>query len=193
MPRLSRRTKKIAFGAALLAGWAGSGFLVWQASYAAFSATTVNNGNSWSAGTVALTDDDSNSAMFTVTALKPGDTDEECIEVNYTGTLAADVKLYSTAAHGGTGLDTYLDITIEEGDGGEFGDCTGFAADGTIYTGTLAGFRSAPHTNYGNAVGTWAPGSAETKTYKFTYTLQDNNAAQSLTTTAGFTWEAQNS
>jgi hypothetical protein len=192
MPKLSRRTKKLAFGAALLIGWAGSGLLVWQASYSAFTATTVNNGNSWSAGTVVLADDDSAATLFTATALGGGYTGTKCITVSYTGTLASAVKVYATGALTGTGLGTYIDLTIEEGVGGDFSSCTGFVADGTIYTGTLAAFVSAPHTNFGNGVGTWAPSGSEDKTYRFVYTIQNNNAAQGLNVTAGFTWEAQN-
>jgi hypothetical protein len=192
MSRLSRRSRRIAFGAAILIGWAGSGLLVWQASYAAFSATTVNNGNSWTAGTVALADDDSAATLFTATGLGGGATGTKCIKVDYTGTLASTVKVYATGALTGTGLGTYIDLTIEEGTGGTFASCTGFSSGGTIYSGTLAAFVSAPHTNFGNGVGTWAPSGTASKVYRFVYTVQSNNAAQGLNVTAGFTWEAQN-
>jgi hypothetical protein len=49
----------------------------------AFSAITQNPGNTFSTGSVDLEDDDSGSAMLTLTAAKPGDTDEGCIRVRY--------------------------------------------------------------------------------------------------------------
>lgn len=182
--------------AALWARWAAvpaalavSAALVWQASTAAFNDTTDNGTNNWSAGTVVISDDDSGAAMFNATALKPGDTASRCIEVTYTGSLAASVKLYASAS--GT-LGSYLDLTVQQGTGGTSGSCAGFTADSTLYTGTLAGFASSA-SNYGSGVGTFAPtASGQKKSYRITYTVQDNNAAQGTTASATFTWEAQN-
>jgi hypothetical protein len=159
---------------------------------AAFTATTANAANSWSAGTVALTDDDAGTAMFTVTGLTPGDTNTRCITVSYSGSADAAVRLYGSIT-GGTGLGTYLNLTVERGAGGSFANCTGFVSAESVYSGTLAGFTST-HTGFANGAGSWAPiGGApvDTMTYRFTTTLQDNNAAQGLNATAAFTWEAQ--
>src|SRR3712207_1276823 len=72
-----------------------SAALVWQASNAAFTATTDNTGNNFSSGSVALGDDDSATALLTPSNLKPGSTNAECIKVSYTGTLASSgVKLF---------------------------------------------------------------------------------------------------
>ena len=168
--------------------------LILTASFAAFSGTTDNSGNTWSAGTVVLTDDDAGSAMFTVTNMVPLATVTECIVVTYRGSsLPADVNLYGVS--GGTGLDAYLDVTVEEGTGGLFGNCAGaggFTPIGpAIFTGTLTSF-AATHTNFTNSVGAWLPAAnPESRTYRFTVTLQDNNLAQGLNATATFTWEAQ--
>jgi hypothetical protein len=165
--------------------------LVVTASRAAFSDTTDNAANSWAAGTVTITDDDSGSAMFSVTAMKPGQTVTNCIAVTYSGTLTpADVKLYGST--GGTGLDAYLDTTVEIGTGGSFGDCTGFTTSSTLFSGTLASFAST-YTNWASGLAAWSPASTpESRTFKFTMTLQDDNSAQGLDATATFTWEAQN-
>ena len=83
---------------------------------------------------------------------------------------------------------------MNRGSGGSFGDCTGFSSVQTVYTGTLAGFVAA-HSSFANGAGSWAPtggAPADNMTYQFVVTLQDNNLAQGLTTTATFTWEAQN-
>src|SRR3712207_7319239 len=46
----------------------------------------------------SLSDDDSGSAMFTATGLKPGSTGTKCIQVTYGGSLAAAVKLYVSSS-----------------------------------------------------------------------------------------------
>jgi len=184
----SRRRPRfgILVGAVLL-----TGVFIVTASIAAFSDTTDNSGNTWSSGTVVLDDDDGGSGvMFIVSNMAPLATVTECILVTYSGSLLpADVNLYGVS--GGTGLDAYLDLTVEEGSGGVFGNCTGFSATSTIFTGTLTSF-AATHTNFGNGAGVWDPAAnPESRTYRFVVTLQDNNAAQGLNATATFTWEAQ--
>ena len=166
--------------------------LIVTASSAAFFDTTANTGNNWSAGTVIL-NDDAASAMFIVSDMAPLATVTECIVVTYSGSLLpSDVNLYGVS--GGTGLDAYLDVTVEEGTGGIFGDCSdgaGFSPTSTIFTGTLTSF-AATHTNFANCVGAWNPAAnPESRVYRFTVTLQDNNLAQGLDATATFTWEAQ--
>ena len=175
-------------GAVLLTG----AFIV-TASLAAFSDTTDNSGNTWSAGSVILTDDDSTSVLFNVGNMLPLATATNCIVVTYSGSLVpADVNLYGVS--GGTGLDAYLDLTIEEGSGGVFDNCSGFSPiGGPIFgPGTLTSF-AATHTNFGNGAGVWDPAAnPESRTYRFVVTLQDANGAQGLDATATFTWEAQN-
>ncbi len=165
--------------------------LVINTSRAAFSDTTANAANSWAAGTVIITDDDSGSAMFSVSDMTPGQTVTNCIVVTYSGSLVpADVKIYGST--GGTGLDAYLNTTVEIGTGGSFGNCTGFTTTSTLYSGTLASFAST-YTNWATGLAAWSPASTpDSRTFKFTVTLQDNNAAQGLDATGTFTWEAQN-
>ena len=161
------------------------------ASLAAFSDTTDNSGNTWSAGTVILTDDDPGSAMFTVIDMAPLAPVTKCIVVTYSGSLVpADVNLWGVS--GGDGLDVYLDVTVEEGSGGTFASCAGFTPIGpAIFTGTLASFAGT-HTDFASGAGAWNPAvNPESRTYQFTVTLQDNNGAQGLNATATFTWEAQ--
>lgn len=167
--------------------------LVAAVGWAAFSGTTGNTGNSFSAGTVTLSDDDAGAVMFTVSGMRPGDSVVRCINVTYGGSLSADVKLYG--AVGGSGLASYLTTTIEAGSGAVGGlsfDCTGFGAAETLHSGTLAAFGTA-NTNYATGLGGFAGATAgSTRSYRVTVTLQDDNAAQGLSATATLTWEAQN-
>lgn len=177
------------------------GSLAAMSVFGAFSATTTNAGNQISAGTVAIGDDDAGAAMYTLTDAKPGDSVSKCIKVTYTGSLAADVHIYTTSSIGSLGQ--YVDLTITPGTQASptFPSCTGFKADsgGPLYSGTLANF-GATRNSYANGVvdnpGTatkWVSG--DSVVYEVTATLQSGapEAAQGQTTGAHtFVWEARN-
>lgn len=172
-----------------------SSALVYQASRAAFTDTTTTGTNNWSAGTVIIDDSSAGSAIFTASNLKPTDTDQYCIVVSYTGSLAATAKLYANVS--GT-LAQYLDLVVEEGTGTPASNCTGFTPVSTLSTGgeTLQSFGTSHH-DFATGVSSWAPAAGNvtpvTMAYRISYTVQDNNLAQAQTATATFTWEAQNS
>lgn len=173
------------------------GFVAGAGTFAAFSNTTGNNGNTFAAGTVVLDDNDAGSAMWTVGNRIPGDSVTTCIRLTYTGTLGADVKLYSLSAI--DTVDQYLDLTVQKGSmpgGTTFPGCTGFSSESTIYSGTLQNFK-ASNGSYLSGVGA-NPGAQtrwdknDTLVYRFTVTLQNATGAQGLSSTTGFTWEARN-
>lgn len=169
--------------------------------FGAFSATTTNAGNTITAGTVAIADNDAGAAMYSITNAKPGESVSKCIKVTYTGSLDADVRIYTSSTIGALGQ--YVDLTITPGSQATptFPSCTGFTPDsgGALYTGTLANFATTKNT-YANGVvdypgtGTkWAAN--ESVVYQVTATLQSSapEAAQGATTGAHtFTWEARN-
>jgi len=66
----SNRLRYALLLAAIPVGLLASGLVVFKASYSAFSATTTNGANSWSAGTVTISSNPG-TAMFTTTGLKP--------------------------------------------------------------------------------------------------------------------------
>ena len=180
-------------GAGVLGALVIAVLLTFQTSRAAFNSTTENGSNTFGAGTVTLSDDDSGSTMFILSGMKPGDSATKCINVTYGGSLPADVKLYGTVA--GTGLAAFLDTVVEVGTGAAGGSstsCTGFSSSSTLHSGTLAAFGAA-NTNYGNGLGGFSGATnPTTRSYRIAVTLQDANAAQGLDATATFTWEAQN-
>jgi predicted ribosomally synthesized peptide with SipW-like signal peptide len=185
----------VARGLALLGSLLLVSVVTITGSRAAFSDTTDNSANSFTAGSVELVDDDSGSSMFSVSNMMPGDTAVECIVVTYQGSIADPpaVKLYSGGYTDSGDFGDYLNLTIEEGSGGSFGDCTGFSAENTIESGgTLADFDST-HTDYATGAGVWDPSSTpESKTYRFTFELDSStpNAEQGESVTAlTFTWE----
>ena len=175
-----------------LGGWA---------TYSAFSSATTNSGNTFAVGTVAVGDNDAGSALYNVSNRKPGDSVTSCVKVTYTGSLGAGMALYASAV-GPVG--DYVNLTVTPGTGNvTFPGCTGFTPDagGPIYTGTLKGFADA-HTNFANGL-VDNPGSAtswatnDAVVYQFTLTLQDNNAANGVSSALStgahsFSWEARN-
>ena len=111
--------------------------------FGAFSATTSNTGNEFTAGTVAISDNDSNTAMYSVSNQKPGDTLTRCIRVTYTGSLASNVRLYTTSSIGALGPHVNLTVTPGTMPTGTTLPATapGSSADGAaIFNGTLSNF-----------------------------------------------------
>jgi hypothetical protein len=188
-PRRSRRA--MAWRAlAMLASLGFVSVLVMTSSRAAFVDTTNNTSNQFQAGTVQLTDDDGGvTRLFNLTNMAPTVMRENCIRVDYTGSLASNVRLYGASTGS---LGQYLDVTIDVGTGGSFDDCTGFTSGSNLYTGTLSDF-AATRTSFTNGLQGWnGATNPSNRTYRIRVTLQDDNAAQGLSATADFTWEAQN-
>lgn len=197
-------TTKLALTLVTLSCAGGVGRL---STHAAFSSTTANKSSTFDAGTVTISDNDADSQMFSMSNLKPGDTDTGCIVVTYAGSLPATVRLYGTT--GGTGLDQYLSLVVTRGAFSmvpAFDSCTGFTADtteypgtgqgaGVVYTGTLQGFADS---YTGGLVDPTSPSpeswtDGETHLYRFQVTQRDINPAEGLSATQTFTWEARNS
>jgi hypothetical protein len=172
-------------------------FAVVYAVYPAFSGSVSVRGNTFSAGTVAVGDNDSGSALWTVTNAKPGDIASACIKVTYTGTLPATVRLYVSASSGALGQ--YLSFTAETvsfASPPAFPSCTGYTLRSTLSTGgTLASFVTA-RTGYTDGIEAFPPSQTrwnqnDAVYYRFTATLQSNPAAQGQSETATFAWEAR--
>jgi predicted ribosomally synthesized peptide with SipW-like signal peptide len=193
---VSRTRGRVLTVLAVVLGILLSGAVVLTASRAAFSDTTSNSNNSFTTGTVDLIDDDSDSAAFTVTNMVPGQTVIRCILVTYQGTIVntGPVRLYSGGFTDSGTLGSHLNLTVEEGSGGDFSTCTGFTASATIESATLTQFNI-DHTNYTNGAGTWDPsGTPESRTYRITVQLSLSapsvQQGQSITALI-FTWETQ--
>ena len=191
------RARKLALSALVLAAAVAA---IGVGTYSAFSATTTNSGNNISAGTVVLGDNDINQAMYSVSNQKPGDSFQQCIKVDYTGSLSSTVKLYTTSTIGSLGQ--YIDLQIRTGSGSPtFPGCTGFSPDGSdLYSGTLANFGST-YTNWNNGLLDAGPGAntswvnGNSVVYRFTLTLQSGAPDTAQNTSTGshaITWEARN-
>lgn len=169
--------------------------------YGAYRATVTNTGNSFAAGTVVLSDNDAGTALFTtLTAMRANDTGTNCIRVRSDGTLASTVKLYGTT---GGSLASYLTLTVTRGTDPtpSFGSCATFTPDatnyigqgaGVIYNNTLSSFPASYAsgiTDVGGGTESWTQN--DMHVYRFVISAGTNTAAQGLSATASFTWEAR--
>jgi hypothetical protein len=176
--------------------------------FSAFSSSSTNSGNEFKAGTVVLGSNDGGQPMYGgVTSAKPGQAVTRCVSVAYTGTLASYVRLYTTDATAGA-LSKYVDVTVTpgqwSGSPSTFPSCANFVPSGLpVYSGTLDAFQKNKN-SFASGVqlnspagGTWAQNT--TVVYQFSYTLQDDNNANSgdastplSTGLHSFKFEAQN-
>ena len=185
--------RRVAVPVAIATGALISGLLVWHTSYAAFTASTSNTGNSFASGSVAISDNDAGTALFTATGLKPGSTDQNCVTVTYNGTLPATVKLSAAYTSGDATTNTlaqYLTFKIE--DVALAGTCAAAAGTEIAAASTTLASKVTVLAAPGISVGWNSAINGDQKRYRFTYTLQDDNNAQSKTAGVGFTWTATN-
>jgi hypothetical protein len=215
--RMQSNALRTALAAAVPVGLVLSAAVVWQSTSAAFTATTGNEGNSWTAGTVKLST--TTSALFSAGSagpdglLRPGSSRSRCLRVDYDGDLPATVKLYVTTPSGGLGtLDDYLVMSIEQGQNVTTAtavppDCVGFpsttgAATFVYNTATASGSADQTQTmkylktNVGSYADGRQVGTSVTQgtslTFKITYWVKDDDRAQGTHSDASFVWQAQN-
>lgn len=188
------RTKKV-LRTLVVVGVVGA--LAGLGAFSAFTSQTDNPGNEVAAGSVTLADNDGGTALYNIANGKPGDSAQSCIRVNYTGSLDADVKLFTPSTIGDLG--PHVNLKIEPGTQASpsFPSCTGFTADGAaIFDADLNTFP----TSYAAGVAD-NPGAAtkwvntDAVVYRVTATLKSNapDTAQGDTTGSHtIRWEARN-
>jgi hypothetical protein len=165
--------------------------LVIGASTAAFTGYFGQPGNSWSAGTVALTGDKA-TAQFAANNIVPGYTESHCITLTSNSSVSTALQFYGSQTADTNQLAENLQLTVVTGSGGTDGSssCTGFTVDQTVYNGSLAGLGSA-HGTPGNAVGITKPMPANgTQQFMITATLPPStgDAQQGGSAAMDFNW-----
>lgn len=173
------RGGRIAVAAATPVAIVAAAAMVWQSSNAAFTGSTRNSGNNWSAGSVALSDDDAGTARFQVQNLTPGDTESKCLKVTANASVPGTVKGYAVnPAPSVHGLEDRIKIKIEGGTGGGFSSCDGFTSEETIIAGVTLGQMAAIDT-YEEAIGGWdVTTGTSSRTYRITWTFDTTGMTQ---------------
>lgn len=197
-----------------VAGLLAAGLLVWQGSYAAFSATTQNTADAWSTGTLALTNNGgtgtyagSTSALFDGTTagqpennIKVGDGGQKCITVESSGSLAGTLKFYRGAITGNV-LAPQIDVTVEAvpvaATDDIQADCTGFPTTGVTTLHNAVALTSLPSSYAGAAAGIAMSGGTERVAYRITWALASTGsgsgdaALMGQSSSADLDWEIQ--
>lgn len=202
--RPSAGLARLAGFAVLPAALVVTGLFISTSSYAVFNKRTSNTGNSFASGTVMLQHDASGSYSATSTTafvnisgssgLQPGVEQRGCINIRSTGTLpSGEVRLYATTPS--TGIATRISVTLVQGTAAS--TCGSFAADRTLYSGTLDNLATATdHMDYATGYATgWTPtvGANEVRAYRVTATLDAgvSSSVQGTSASAKFVWETQ--
>lgn len=122
-----------------------------------FSDTVTSTGNTFSTGTLDLNldGDNTNVVKFTVTDIKPGDSEIRTWEVNNVGNMNGYLDLHNLIQTHDPGISTEQELTVEDPDVGTLGkllnidlfvdaDNNGVFDNGdtTIYSGTMEGLST---------------------------------------------------
>lgn len=187
-------TKRKVLGTLLSAALLGA-LVTMAVTYSAFEASTSNEGNQFRAGTVVLSDNDSDVAAFDLTGMVPGQAESKCIEVAYSGSLDAGVKLYGATSSSTPEKDLapYLDVEITRGSfpgAAPTGmQCDGFVPGPTLFDDKLSAYPKSYATGIADSQAVWH--SDDTAVYRISVQLADDDDAQGKDATAEFTWQAR--
>lgn len=141
------------------------------------------SGLAFAAASIELSDDDQGRSLINLTNMVPGDPKASCINISYTGTVFP-IELVMTIDAAGE-LGEYIEMSVSQGTGGGFDDCTEFTPEVDLFAGSLSGLADQEF-----AVGTFRSAS-ETRTFRFQYRLADTDEAIGKTASADIIWEVR--
>jgi hypothetical protein len=193
-----------AFAVLVLACAVALGYSVFSTSQARVSATTENTSSVFGTVDIELivqpedggTEPASSQLLFDATGLYPGKVVTSCVALTARSDLPLDIRLHGRR-EGGSGLDEFVELTVEAGVGGATGDCGGFSTTATIFEGRLvAMWRDHPTFEAGVPIAETdtdgdGTGVDLTLTLRATATVVDDNAAMGRDTTFWMTVEAR--
>jgi spore coat-associated protein N len=180
---------RLALGALLTLALAGTAIV---GSGADFTASSANPANTFSSGTLTMSNSKAGAAVFTASNLRPAAAAQTgTVDIGNTGSLSGLFKLSrGTIADSGSASALSPKLNLVVTDCGTFAGGTpvcGDAGDTTVYTGTLPGIgtSASPIT-----LGTFAAG--DKHRYQFSVALDTtaDNSYQGGTSTVDFDWTA---
>ncbi|MBX6371465.1 MAG: hypothetical protein IRZ02_04325 [Acidothermus sp.] len=207
MTTAALRRRRLARALAPAVGLLAAGLLVWQGSYAAFSANTDATNNVWQAGQLVLTNNGggttyaaTTTAVFGGNPIRPGDTGTTCLTVKSTGNLSGTLKMYlASLADSTPSLGSQILLTVDEAavSSDVQANCTGFPSTGVTNVATNVSLTSFPTTYTTAGGGVAIAGGTVLEAYRVTWTFQttgsnaNDNNLQGKSVTAAFRWEIQ--
>jgi len=158
------------------------GSLVVTFSERALDPTGTVAAGSLTAGTISLVDDDEGRSLFDLSDMVPGRPVVHCIEVTYDGSIVP-VELAMQAEAAGE-LARYLDVTVEDGRGGGFDDCSAFRADEQVFDGTLEQLAASGWLPLGDILN-----AGDGVSFRISFDVQDRREALGRSASTSFVWE----
>jgi hypothetical protein len=154
---------------------------------ASFTAQTSNPSNTFSSGTLSMSNSKDNAAILTASGMKPGDTATGTVDIQNTGTLSGTFSLSRSAltdSDSSNPMSAKLDLTVK--DCGDFsaGTPTCDAGDPVKYTGTLGAMTGS------SGLGTYAANDKHRYEFTVVFNSSAGNAYQGDSSTATFQWDA---
>jgi spore coat-associated protein N len=163
------------------------------ASGADFTAQSANPSNSFTAGTLSMSNSSDNAAILTASNMRPGDTSTGTVDIANTGSLSGAFTLTRGTpvdSDNANPLSAKLNVLVD--DCGTFTGSTapacGDSDDVNKYTGTLAQMGTTGHLISG--LGTYAGGDKHRYRFRVTLDSTADNNYQGDNSTVGFTWNA---
>jgi spore coat-associated protein N len=150
-----------------------------------FSAQSANPGNTFTAGTLTMSNSKNNAAILTVgtSNMKPGDTATGTVDIGNTGSIAGDFELTRdqlTNSDNTNPMSDQIDLVVE--DCGT--DLTCGAGDTNVYTGTLTAMNATFN------LGSFPAGTSHRYEFTATFNASAGNVYQGDNTSARFVWDA---
>jgi spore coat-associated protein N len=155
-----------------------------------FSASSANPSNTFTAGTLTMSNSSDASAILNASNWKPGDTQTGTVDIANTGSLAGAFTLSKSALSNSDNTNPLSDkINLVVKDCGDFssGTPTCDAGDPTKYSGTLTAMGS------NIALGSFAANEKHKYQFAATFDSSAGNVYQGDDSTATFTWDAAQS
>jgi hypothetical protein len=154
---------------------------------AAFTAQTANPSNTFSAGTLSMSNSKDNAAILTASNLKPGDSTSGTVDIQNTGSVSGTFSLTRSALSDSDGtnpMSAKLNVVVK--DCGDFsaGTPSCDAGDPQIYNGTLQAMTGS------YALGSFASGVKHRYEFAVTFDSSADNSYQGDSSTATFQWNA---
>jgi spore coat-associated protein N len=154
---------------------------------ATFSASSANPSNTFTAGTLTMSNSNDAAAVLTASNWKPGDTQTGTVDIQNTGSLGGTFTLSRSALNDSDNtnpLSNKIDLVVK--DCGDFssGTPTCDAGDPVKYTGTLNAMTS------NVALGNYAASEKHKYQFAATFNSSAGNVYQGGSSTATFAWNA---
>jgi len=152
-----------------------------------FSASSANPSNTFTAGTLTMSNSNDAAAVLTASNWKPGDTQTGTVDIQNTGSLAGTFSLSRTALNDSDNsnpLSSKTDLVVKDCGDYSSGTPTCDAGDPVKYSGTLNAMSS------NVALGSYATNEKHKYQFAATFNSSAGNVYQGDTSTATFTWDA---